>query len=167
MRIAIHGRIKRLKFSLVVGMITPVKGVNSALADGNHIIMWEFDETHYETMRRWLWAAQAFHSLPPIHVSRSHPGGGYHAYCFKRVSWVKSIEIVASTFGVDPGYISMCAMRGHWTLRLTDKGQGQPEYLASLDSSHPANVKAEELLSYVDYEVWTKNMTITIGKRGL
>ena len=167
MRIAIRGRIKRLKFSLVVGTITSVKGVNSALADGNHIIMWEFDETDYETVWHWLWAAQAFHSLPHIYVSRSHPGGGYHAYCFTRVSWVKSIEIVASTQGVDPGYISMCAMRGHWTLRLTDKGQGQPEHLGILHSDHPQNVEAAELLSYVDYEVWTKSMSITIGKRGL
>lgn len=162
-----HGRIKRLKFSLVIGTITPVKGVNSILADGNHIIMWEFDETNYDTVWRWLWSAQAFHSLPSIHISRSHPEGGYHAYCFARVSWIESIAIVASTLGVDPGYISMCAMRGHWTLRLTDKGQGQPEHLGTLYSDYPQTVKAEELLSYVDYEAWTKSMSITIGKRGL
>lgn len=156
--------MKGIRFSLRVGRVGQVTGVNSTLKDGSHIIMWEFDDSDWSKVKRWLWASQAFHSLPTIYVSRSHPGGGFHAYCFKSVSWIESIAIVAKTQGVDPGYISMCCQRGHWTLRLTDKGQGAPEHFIDLASWHPETASKEDLLSIVQYESWRSKDVIKIGK---
>ena len=164
MRFTMRRRIGNFKFSLVMGTVRDVKGVNSSLHNGGHIIMWEFDEPDYTKVERWLWTTQAFHGLPAIHVSQSHPGGGYHAYCLKRVEWIESIAIVAKTEGVDPGYISMCAQRGHWTLRITDKGSGIPKFVATMPSGWPETVDPYELTSWVNYEVWSNNHVLTIGE---
>lgn len=166
MRFTIRQNIGRLKVSLMVGMVTKVRGINSELTDGNHIIMWEFDEPDERLVRQMLWAAQALHGLPAIHISQSHLGGGYHAYCLVRKTWIETIAIVASTRLVDPRYISMCAMRGHWTLRLTDKGEGRPRFIGTLPSGWPENVEIGELKSWVDYEVWTNKRVLTLRERG-
>lgn len=167
MRISIRQRIGRVKFSLVVGTITQVQGINSTLKEDGHIVMWEFDETDLFLVRVWLRESQWRHHLPPIYVSQSHPGGGYHAYCMVRLPWLKTVEIVAGTEGVDSGYVSMCAMRGHWTLRLTDKGQGAPEWVETLDSPYAEAVSPRNLESWVNYEVWSAKRLLTLGKRGL
>ncbi len=164
MRLSIRWKVKGIRFSLRIGRVSQVTGINSTLKDNSHIIMWEFDETDWRLVKRWLWASQAFHSLPAIYVSRSHPGGGFHAYCFQRVNWIDSIAIVAKTEGVDPGYISMCCQRGHWTLRLTDKGKGTPQYLTTLPSGHPETASKNDLLSVVQYESWRSDNVIKIGK---
>ena len=156
MRMIIRFRIRRYKASLIIGKVTDVKGVNSTLANGQHILMWEFDITDYEAVKSALKWAQGIHDLPQIHVSQSHPGGGFHAYCLARTAWIDSIAIIAGTNYIDPGYVSMCAMRGHWTLRLTDKGQGAPEFLETLPAERAEDVLSNELKSWVQYEVWSK-----------
>lgn len=167
MRISIRKRIGRLKFSLVVGTITQVQGVNSTLENGGHIIMWEFDETDFYKVRDWLLRAKALWKLPAIYLSQSHPDGGYHAYCLARLEWLQTVAVVADTPGVDPGYVSMCAMRGHWTLRLTDKGRGRPEFICKLESEYPDDVTPSDLKSWVNYEVWSSKRLLTLGTRGL
>jgi len=167
MRISIKKRIGRVKASFIIGTITDVAGVNSNLSEGGHILMWEFDSLDLDEVKGWLWTVQAFHGLPAIHISQSHPGGGYHAYSLTRVQWLDSVHIISGTRGVDPGYVSMCAMRGHWTLRLSDKGQGVPRFICTLPSGHPEVASAWELTSWVDYEVWSNTHVLTLGKRGL
>lgn len=167
MRLSLRQRLGRYKISLVIGTITKVQGVNSNLRDGNHITMWDFDEPKLELILSWLWPVQAFYSLPAIHIAQSHPGGGYHAYCLQRMEWLQSVSIVSATHGIDPGYVSMCAMRGHWTLRLSDKGRGVPSHVAVLPSGWPEDVKVEELTSWVNYEVWSSQKVLTFGRRGL
>ena len=149
-------RIGRFQVSLMAGLVTKVQGINSNLKDGDHIIMWEFDETDKMAVLGALQAAQVFHSLPDIHVAESHLGGGFHAYCFKAVSFVKSLNIVSGTALVDPNYITMCAMRQHWTLRLTDKGQGAPQYVKTLYGYGPGSVQYADLLGMVEYHAYQK-----------
>lgn len=167
MRFSIQRRIGRMKFSLVIGLVTRVQGVNSTLANGKHIIMWDFDEPNLSHIKLCLYHTQRTYHLPAIYIAQSHPGGGYHAYCMARLDWMKTIEIVAGTEGVDPNYVSMCAMRGHWTLRLTDKGEGLPQHVETLLSNWPDDVGPSEFKSWVDYEVWSKKRILTLGKRGL
>lgn len=147
----------RLKISLAIGLVTKVQGVNSNLRNGQHMLMWEFDVTDFPKVRQWLWATQVFYGLPSIHIVRSHPGGGFHAYCWTSLNWIETINVVSGTYGVDPGYISMCAMRGHWTLRLTDKGQGAPDFLETLPGAYPDTSSPADLTSWVKYETWAKS----------
>lgn len=149
-------RIGRFQVSLMAGMVTKVTGVNSNLKDGNHIIMWEFDETDRTEVCWALQAVQGLFSLPDIHVAESHTGGGFHAYCFQALSFIETLHIVSGTFLVDPNYITMCAMRQHWTLRLTDKGQGAPQPTLTLPGLFKKTAEPDDLIGIVEYHAYQK-----------
>lgn len=166
MRYLFRTRIGSWRITLSVGRVTDVKGINSELKDGRHIIMWEFDETDWQLVKRSLMYVQTDRRLPTIYISRSHPGGGYHAYCLVAVPWIQSVHIVSGTPLVDPGYINMCAIRGHWTLRLTDKGMGAPEFWEELPSLRRETASTLDLKSYVKYEAFKSKRIFGWGKRG-
>ena len=167
MRLGARVKLWGVRISLVIGRTRDVIGVNSTIGENSHIIMWEFDDPDLTKIKQELWATQVFHSLPSIHISESHPGGGYHAYCLYKVSWMQSLHIVSGTRFVDPRFVTMCAMRNHWTLRQTSKGQGAPRFIETLESEIPETAKMEDLGSWVQYEVWPKKHTFDFGKRGL
>lgn len=154
MRLRISKRIGHFKISLMAGMVTDIIGVNSTLKDGNHIVMWEFDNCTHDEVHSWLFRVQGRYNLPNIYISESSRGGGYHAYCLHRTSWRRSLHIVSGTKGVDEGYISMCAMRKHWTLRLTDKGQGCPVWIETLPSHYLETATLAEVRQADGYQVW-------------
>ena len=149
----IRRNIGPYKLSLYFGKTTKIQGINSNLTDGNHAIFWEFDGEEEAPVIAALRSVQARYRLPAIHLVRSHPGGGFHAYCFK-TPWVKTIHIVSGTNGIDPGYLSMCAIRQHWTLRVSDKGKGSPEFHSMLESKIPADCTEHDLATFVEYESW-------------
>lgn len=149
-------RIGRYTVSLYIGKQTEVTGINSNLKDGQHILMWEFDNPDPTNMLNQLRYVQAEHVLSDIHIARSSEGGGYHAYCFTAVPWLYSLHIVSGTGGVDPGYVNMCAMRGHWTLRTSDKGKGAPQHWLTLPSDEPPMCNKHDLYGGVNYKVWER-----------
>ncbi len=150
------GKLGQYTLSLYMGKQTEVTGINSTLKDGLHIIMWEFDNPDPTHMLGQLRLSQQQFDLAPIHIAKSSVGGGYHAYCFTAVPWIYSIHIVSGTGGVDPGYISMCAMRGHWTLRTTDKGHGAPKHWRTLPSEVMPDCNKHDLAGGVKYKVWER-----------
>jgi len=152
----IRRNIGPYKLSLYFGRTTKIQGINSNLVDGNHAIFWEFDGEEEAPVIAALRSVQARYRLPAIHLVRSHPGGGFHAYCFKSTPWVKTVHIVSGTNGIDPGYLSMCAIRQHWTLRVSDKGKGSPEFHSMLESKIPADCTEYDLATFVEYESWIK-----------
>ena len=152
----IRRNIGPYKLSLYFGRTTEIQGINSNLADGNHAIFWEFDGEEEAPVIAALRSVQARYRLPAIHLVRSHPDGGYHAYCFKRTPGGRTIHIVSGTNGIDPGYLSMCAIRQHWTLRVSDKGKGSPEFHSMLESKIPADCTEHDLATFVEYESWKK-----------
>lgn len=158
MRLNLKFKIGAYQVSLIAGLVTPVWGINSTLKDGKHITMWEFDEADYGPIRDALQDAQWKHSLPSIRVARSHLNGGYHAYCFTRLSFVESLHIVSGTAHVDAGFITMCATRRHWTLRLSDKGQGAPQSHDFLSSYVHDQSNQQELTSAVEYKAYRKKL---------
>lgn len=147
-------RLRDWRIVLSIGRVTRVQGVNSTLTDDNHMLMWEFDGTDIEPIKEALRRVQARYLLPNITIVQSHPDGGYHAYCWIRASFIQTVQIVSSTWGVDPGYITMCCARRHWTLRLTDKGQGEPSYSVNLPSLVPPESNTLDLLGGVHYEAY-------------
>lgn len=160
MRLSWKPRIGRLQVSIMAGLVTKVTGVNSNLKNGQHIVMWEFDETDDLAVLASLQAAQIFYRLPNIHVAESHLGGGFHAYCFKALSFVETLHIVSGTALVDPHYITLCAMRQHWTLRLTDKGQGAPQFSQMLNGFEPETASPADLVGLVEYTAYMKGKFI-------
>ena len=84
MKLGARWTLLGLRFSLVIGRTRDVIGVKSIIGEDSHILMWEFDDPDLAKIKQELWATQVFHVLPNIHISESHPGGGYHAYCLHR-----------------------------------------------------------------------------------
>ena len=155
MRFLFRHRFGDVRVALSVGRVTDVEGINSDLVGGGHIIMWEFDEEDWTKVHKYLQDIQIRYPLSDIHVAQSHPGGGFHAYCFTRMSWLQSLHIVTGTEGVDEAWINLCAMRNHWTLRLTDKGQGEPLFWCTLTSVNTPNCGMVDLSRHVKYEAHT------------
>jgi len=163
MRFLFRNRIGPYRIALSIGKVTDVEGINSNVVGGGHIVMWEFDITDYGEVWAALKTAQIEWNLPTITIARSHPDGGFHAYCFPWVTWLQSLSIVASTAHVDEAYINLCAMRNHWTLRITDKGQGAPQYLAMIPSAVEPLCSFLDLASHVKYEAHTSKNIIGWG----
>lgn len=165
MRFLFRHRFGPYRVALSIGRVTDVEGINSDLVSGGHIVMWEFDSPDDSAVRQALLMAQKQWDLPDIIMAQSHLGGGFHAYCFKRVTWLHSLSIVANTEGVDEAWINLCAMRNHWTLRLTDKGQGPPEYFGILHGHIPVNCSMLDLARHVKYEAHTTKKIWGFGLR--
>ena len=163
MRLLIKRSIGDWRIILSVGRVTGVQGVNSTLTDGNHMLMWEFDTTAYAPVYLALAQAQRRYTLPEIRILQSHPDGGFHAYCWTRMPFIRTVTIVSSTPGVDPGFITMCCARRHWTLRLTDKGQGTPKLMSVVKSLLPDESDISDLVGGVHYTTHRAKQTFGLS----
>lgn len=141
-----------VRITLTIARIVKVGGFNSLLTDGNHILMWDFDDTTLVAVERALGLVQTEYALPKIYILETRKGTNFIAYCFARRSWKNVVEIVASTRGVDWNFFRYGVFREKFTLRVTDKGYGLPHKVAVLDSDVPEDVSIWELSGWVNYE---------------
>ena len=81
------------------------------------------------------------------------------AYCFKRLPWLKVVEILAFTKGVDWNYFKYGVYRGHFTLRVTPKSGRKPKLIWMLVSAVP------EDCGIVDLIYWTRYETLADGAK--
>lgn len=144
--------IRDVRITLTIARIVKVGGFNSLLTDGNHILMWDFDDTTLKKVKHSLEDVQVRFMLPKIYILESSKGINFMAYCFQRTSWREVVEAVASTEGVDQTFFGYGVLRGKLTLRVTDKGRGKPHLVAALDSDVPEDVSIWELGTWVNYE---------------
>ena len=132
---------------------TDTQGVKSRIGEDAHILMWDFDGSERLVVLSALKHVQRMYELPDIHVMESRPGGGsLHAYCFKRLPWQKTCEIIAATEGVDMGYFRWGVIRKEWTLRITEKDGHVPTPLTVLTSHYPPDATHRDLQRFVSYE---------------
>ena len=139
-----------------MGKRVEVEGINSTLSDGDSVLFWEFDEMPVRDVRRHLRAVQGKCHLPTIRLYQASTIHSWHAVCLYRIKWLSALSIVAGTPGVDPDYIRLAAHREHFTLRMTDKGRGQPTLVDYIPSFEPESATYEEFLSAVVYNAWVK-----------
>ncbi len=132
-----------------------VTGVNSKLIDGNHILMWDFDDIQVVDVLYTLRQVQKENELPTIFILCTGIEGYYHAYCFKRCSWIKARTIIASTDKVDRVFFMMAMLRGYFTLRFSDKRGREFTQAAVLEGWGEEDVEPGEVASFVEYT--TKN----------
>ena len=154
-------RIGRWRFSLNVVHVTDVAGVNSILPDGKHILMWDFDEVSLEEVKKALAEVAIKYKLPNIYILNSGLPNHYMAYCFKRVSWQKAVEILAATKHICTTYLRFGVFRGKFTLRITPKDGRRIRLVCVLESPWPEDVSIDELDSFVRYETlsdWYRKM---------
>ena len=147
-------RIFNWRFTFTFAPVTDLIGVNSTLPDGNHIIMWDFDNIPIELIELMLKWVQDYFDLPNIYILNTGTPHHFIAYCFERCTWRQSVEIVAMTEHVDPNFFKYGVYREHWTLRVSKKEGRKPQILKTLKSS------AKETVSISELNSWTKDMRI-------
>lgn len=141
---------------LRIGKRTTVTGINSQVGDGESVLFWEFDRLPFETVREILEDIQWDNRLPNIYILQASTQESWHAVSMKRHCWLLALSIVAGTPGVDPDYVRLAAYREHFTLRLTDKGQGEPRLAHVLESPVPADACLGDFIQGVRYGAWQR-----------
>jgi len=141
-----------VRITLTIARIVKVGGFNSLLTDGDHILMWDFDDTTFDEVHDHLLMIQDLYELPKIYILESSKGVNFMAYCFKRTSLRRAATIISETEGVDWNFFKYGVYRDKFTLRVTDKGYGKPHLVATLDSDVPEDATVLDLATWVNYE---------------
>ena len=159
------------RFTFSMAPITKIVGVNSLLDDGNHILMWDFDDTTLNQVAEDLLVIQDVFELPRIYLLETKKDKSFIAYCFKRLPWRKIIEIITATKGVDYNFIKYGIYREKLTLRVTAKCGRKPKLVWIFESHIPEDAKVKDLRKWVQYETLSDNfkqqkVELTIGMGG-
>ena len=144
--------IGSLRLTLTVAHITKVIGVNSELTDGNHILMWDFDDIPLTHVIGALREVQTRYFLPDIVILETKERHNYCAWCFTCLPWRRAIEIVAATRGVDWNFFRYSVWRYHFTLRTTPKDGRDSKRVVTLPGYEPDSATVDDLRYWVEYE---------------
>lgn len=142
-------RIGNWRFTFTLYEVTDITGVNSLLKDGNHILMWDFDDIPLWQVSLILKCVQDDYELPQIRILNTGKKNHYIAYCFKRSSWWDTKRIIAATPFVCSDYYKWGIFRKRFTLRVTPKEARKPKLISILYSKVPEDVNISELTSWV------------------
>jgi hypothetical protein len=142
-------RLGHWRFTFTLYEVTDITGVNSLLPDGNHILMWDFDDIPLWQIKLTLALIQQDYILPQIRILNTGKKNHYIAYCFKRCSWWDTKRIIAATPFVCSDYYKWGIFRKRFTLRVTPKENRKPKLAATLYSNIPEDVNISELTSWV------------------
>jgi hypothetical protein len=145
-------RIGHMRITFTIAQVVDVLGVNSKLQDGNHILMWDFDEQPLNMVIEALMLTQHEYNLPRIYILRTSPPNNYIAYCFTRTPWSIARSIVGSTEFIDENFYKWAVFRRRFTLRVGAKLGVAPQCCAIIESTVPEDVSILELHSWVKYE---------------
>jgi hypothetical protein len=150
-------RIGHWRITFTIAPVTDVIGVNSLMPDGNHILMWDFDDVYLYDITAVLRMIQHKYHLPNIYILTTGKKRHYIAYCFKRLPWQRVVEIIAATPLVDPNFFKYGVYRDHFTLRVTPKEGRKPKLAEILWSTVPRDCSIDELNSWTKYETLADN----------
>jgi len=142
----------RFYFRLVCQLrkVEHVTGVNSQIEPGTHFLMWDFDDTPLPVVVESLKFVQKSFDLPEINILKTKENG-YHAYCFRKSSFVEARGIIAFTPNIDRHYLAAGAGRGYFTLRFTDVKGRQFEPVGSLPSMVKSDLDYSDVNCFVEY----------------
>lgn len=114
--------------------------------------MWDFDEVPLDAVKDALKKVQTRYYLSTIHICRTKVPDNYIAYCFSSQEWRTACEIVAQTQNVDWNFFRFGVYRGHFTLRVSPKGERTIKLATRLEGYVLPDCKPEDLKSWVKYE---------------
>ena len=152
-------RIAHWRFTWTFAPVTDVTGVNSNLPEGDHIVMWDFDDVPLEEIEFELNWLKNHYKLPNIYILNTGKPNHFIAYCFKAMPWRKSVEIVAGTLAVDPNFFKYGVYREHWTLRVTPKEGRKPRLVKILHSQVEEDCSIDELNSWVQDTTYVQSVS--------
>ena len=146
----------RFRFDCSISKLADVDGINSNIfflgeANGNHILLWDFDNTPLQIVIDDLRCLQHLFDLPKIHIIESSPEH-YHAYCFSEQRKSEAIYILSLSPHIDQTYFKLGIIRGYWTLRITPKKRSDLfKPICILDSEIPEDFTLKDMLQTVKY----------------
>lgn len=140
-----------VRFHLGVNLTSRVLGVNSTLADGRNMVLWDFDDVSLEKIVTELQHVQYYHALPDIHILATGVTGYYHAYCFASRQFTEVSQILLETPSVDKVFKAFGIMRGYYTLRISKKRGREFVKVMTLPSIHDVECKAEDVATFSKY----------------
>jgi len=152
-------RIGNWRFTFTLYQITDITGVNSLLPDGNHILMWDFDDVPLGVVQSTLSIIQSIYDLPTIYILNTGKPNHFIAYSFAKCSWRLTVEILAATPNLCEDYFKWGVFRKRFTLRVTPKEGRKPKLVALLYSKTPEDVKLSELTSWVKDTLKVQSLT--------
>ena len=150
-------RLGSWRFTFSMAPVVDIIGVNSKLPDGNHILMWDFDDVSFRKVRKALEEIAWSWKLPRIYILETFPERNFIAYCFARGSWQNVVQIIASTDGIDPNFFKYGVYRERFTLRVSRKCGRIPRLVHIIESEVPEDVQIPDLMSWVKYETLPDN----------
>jgi hypothetical protein len=127
-------------------------GLNSKLADGNHVLMWDFDGYGYDIVKDGLLHCQEQYKLSNIYLFGSTPPDHYLALCLYRHPWIQAVHIITSIPIIDRKWLRGAVAREYFTIRTGIKNGHAPEPLEVFPSWRHDNVKIKELQYWDRYE---------------
>jgi hypothetical protein len=142
-------RLGHWRFTFTLYQVTDITGVNSLLKDGNHILMWDFDDIPLSLIKIDLTSLQQEYQLPQIRILNTGKPNHYIAYCFKRCQWWNAKRIIAQSLFTCEDYFKWGVFRKRFTLRVTPKETRKPKLVEILKSKIPEDVNISELTSWV------------------
>jgi len=142
------------KWRIAFGILPTTKcvGIYSNLKDGNHILMWDFDNSPLWQILRELSWVQLVYKLPNIYILETGRKNHYQAWCFKRVTFKEAREILARCHSIDDEFYRLGVYRKRWTLRISPKCGRKIKPIMILKSEYKEDVEPEELVNWVIYE---------------
>lgn len=151
LNVSLNWRLWRLEVFFKLAWRYPTLGVNSHFKDGQHILMWDFDDIPYEVIHAHLRLQQRRWQLSNIYVMRSSQGDRFHAYCFTGVTWQIARQIAASTPYVDKNWLAIGILRGYFTLRIRDRKDSAIQPYQVIESDRPETVHPGEMSDLSEY----------------
>lgn len=148
--------IKGWRFYVALTHSVKVRGVNSKLPSGKHILMWDFDNIGEVNVKDALSDIQRRFRLPKIYLINTGLKDYWHAYCFKAMSYPDCLRVLATTKYLDQVYFKIGVIRGYFTLRYSPKKDRDFEPAIILPSRYKEDVNPYELCSFIKY--WTKRL---------
>lgn len=153
-------RFGKMRLTITLAPVLDVAGVNSLLPDGNHVLMWDFDDVPLNKVKKALHMQQLMYNLPKIRILETLADKNYIAYCLTRCKFMEAAEIIAGTMYICENFYKWGVFRRRFTLRITPKLKRKPKLIYVLNSRVHEDVGIDELKSFVQYE------TLLDGHRG-
>ena len=131
-------------------------GINSKLASGLHIPMFDCDKVNIRDLETEVIRIQELFRLGRALIVNTGRPDSYHVYYLTKTDWRQCIIIGANFRYVDLKHIQFSLKRGHFTLRLLPKATRTLFVTSIIESMYESNVTKDEINSFVLYETANK-----------
>ena len=129
-----------------------VTGVNSKLKDDLHICMLDIDEANIIDLIIEVQRLQKKYKLGYTTIYNTGRKNSYHVYFWNKLEFLKALSIACDCDMIDSNYIKFSAIRGNFTLRITDKKNRSIQAVMGVGSEFQSDVTPKDLESFTSYE---------------